>query len=240
MIGCMRVRNTATRSAVVAVVLPVMAAVPGCGGDAPGSARRDPPPPAPGSLAADTLAGAASAIPPDPRADTMLDTLLIEGMPEPVAMALVRAPAGFGLPFSTFLPPGLAVEFEAGGDGAAVRFLAAFGGSPARSAYLHVRLYPPGTTREDAMNAALVLAGAAAGPASPTEPPFWGLDARTFSVPGSGSITGRIVIARHGDRLLHVVTHYPAEYGDGLSPRFATILHHWRWEDTGRMLAGAR
>jgi hypothetical protein len=107
---------------------------------------------------------------------------------------------------------------------------------------MHVRLYPPGTTRGDAMNAALVLAGAAAGPgpASPAEPPVWGLDARTFSGRGSGSITGRIVIARHGDRLLHVVTHYPAEYGDGLGPRFARILHHWRWEDTGRMLAGAR
>jgi hypothetical protein len=241
LIGSVRVRNAPPRSAVAAVLLAAMATVlPGCdgrgGGTAPGDAPGDPPP-----AAADSLAGAAPATPPDPRAETMADTLLIEGMPEPVAMTLVRAPNGFGLPFSTYLPPGVAVEFESGGDGAAVRFLAAFGPQPDPSAYMHVRLYLPDTSPADAMDGALAVAGLAGGTHADTAtPPAWALNGRDISHTRDGTTyLGRALIASHGDRSLHVVTHYPAEYGDGLGPRFARILHHWRWEDTGRMLTGA-
>jgi hypothetical protein len=74
--------------------------------------------------------------------------------------------------------------------------------------------------------------------ADPAEPPGWGQEAYTFSYAGDGNvpITGRLVLGRHADRYFHVLTHYPAEYGDGLGPRFQSILEHWRWEDTGRPL----
>jgi hypothetical protein len=241
LIGSVRVRNAPRGAVAAAVILAAVAtALPGCDGrsdgNAPGAVRGDPLP-----APADSPAGAAPATPADPRAETKADTLLLEGMPEPVVMTLVRAPNGLGLPFSTYLPPGLAVEFESGGDGAAVRFLAAFGRQPDPSAYLHVRLYPPGTSPADAMDAALAVAGLAAGTHADTaDPPAWALNGRDISHARDGTTyLGRALIARHGDRFLHVVTHYPAEYGDGLGPRFARILHHWRWEDTGRMLTGA-
>ena len=247
MIRNMRTRNAPvpSRGIIAAVVLAALAALPACDGRGGDGARRDAPPAATESPGADTLAVAAPAAPdglPAARAETLSDTLLIEGMPEPVVMTLVRAPAGFDPAFSTYLPPGLVMESESRGDGAAVRFLAAFGGAPDRSAYMHVRPYPPGTSPADAMDAAIAVAGTTAGSHAPVDsPPAWVLDGRDISHARDGTMyLGRALIARKGDRLFHVVTHYPAEYGDGLGPRFARILHHWRWEDTGGMLTGGR
>jgi hypothetical protein len=46
------------------------------------------------------------------------------------------------------------------------------------------------------------------------------------------------MIARHEERRVRLVSHYPAEYGDGMGPRIARILSHWRWEDTGTSIGG--
>jgi hypothetical protein len=162
-------------------------------------------------------------------------------VPEPTPATLVRAPRGFDVPFSTYLPRGLNVDFNSRGDSAAVRFTAAFGGRPVRNAYMHILMYPPGTTRLVARGDAMAfLRGGAPwrNEGQPADPPPWALEAYTYAYTGDGGAyhVGRVVLGRHGSRYFHVVTHYPAEYGDGLGPRLNRILEHWRWEDTGRML----
>jgi hypothetical protein len=183
-------------------------------------------------------------LPPEsipPRAGTLRDTLLIEGMGEPVTMTLLRPPAGFGIPFTTYLPPGLRADFELHGDTSAVRFSAAFGGHLDENAYMHVRMYAPGSTDKVVRDLATAFIRSRApwrDEAQPAPPAAWADEAYTYQYSGDGAVpyTGRLVIARHRGRYFHVLTHYPAEYGDGLGPRFASVLGHWRWEDTGRPL----
>jgi hypothetical protein len=169
------------------------------------------------------------------------DTLLIEGTPEATTATLVDAPSDFALPFSTYVPDGISTEFGADGDVDAVRFTAAFSGRPDPNAYMHVFVYPAGTTGIQARTSAFafmrsrMLVGDAA---NPIEAPAWAREAYTLSYSGNAGVryVGRLILATHAGRYFHVLTHYPAEYGDGLGPRYTRILQWWRWEDTGRPL----
>jgi hypothetical protein len=185
------------------------------------------------------------------RAQTRQDTLMIEGMPEPTTSRLLRSPVDFAVPFSTYVPEGLESSFDDGGAGSGVRFTAAFAGVNEPNAYMHVRLYVPGEV-PDAMEVTSsflrtrqpqdhpVDGEAVEEPYRIVDPPTWGTSAFEFQYPGEGGALymGRIVIGVVRDRQFHVLTHYPAEYGDGLGPRFQRILEDWRWDDTGEMLTG--
>lgn len=178
-----------------------------------------------------------------PRAAEIRDTLVIEGMPEVVTFRLFRTPAGATVPFSTYVPEGIDAVFEGDSDTLSVRFPAAFNGMPHPNAYMHVRFYPAGATRREvrATVFAFLRSRAPAGEESqPADAPGWAEEAHAFTYRGDGNVlhVGRAIIASHGGRFFHVLTHYPAEFGDGLGPRFARILAHWRWEDTGEMLFG--
>jgi hypothetical protein len=183
-------------------------------------------------------------LPPEsiaPRAPAIRDTLLIEGMPEPTTATLVHTPPGFSLPFSTYVPHGITTEFGADGDSDAVRFTAAFAGRTEPNAYMHVFVYPAGTTGIQARSSAFEFLRSrflVGDEANPTDTPPWAREAYALSYSGDGGVhyVGRLIIATHADRYFHVLTHYPAEYGDGLGPRHARILQWWRWEDTGRPL----
>lgn len=178
-------------------------------------------------------------IPQRPR--EVQDTILIEGMREPTRARLLEAPPDFPVRFSTYVPDGIGSEFEGRGDSASVRFYASFGGAVDRNAYMHVRLYRAAMSRTAASTAATDFVRSRApwrDEATTVQPPPWGVEAYTFGYQGDGNrpYTGRMVLGHHRDRYFHVLTHYPAEYGDGLGPRFDRILQHWRWEDTGRPL----
>src|SRR5690606_24836892 len=67
------------------------------------------------------------------RPETREDTVMIEGMPELETSTLVRAPAGFNAPFSTYVPEGLNASFNAPST---ARFTAAFGGTVNENAYM--------------------------------------------------------------------------------------------------------
>lgn len=178
---------------------------------------------------------------PEPRTarpETLVDTLYIEGMPDVARATLVRAPQEFDMPFSTYLPQGMNVEYRTDSSGAAVRFVAAFGGVVEPQAYLQVRKHPLATSAQQARD--VVSAFLAGKTVRPADAPDWALDVHAFDYEDHAGIayTGRIMLARHGPRFLDVVQHYPPEYGDGLGPRFHSILRHWRWEDTGAPLIG--
>jgi hypothetical protein len=183
-------------------------------------------------------------LPPEsiaPRSRTIQDTLIIEGMPEPTTATLVQAPSDFDLPFSTYVPRGIQPDFDMDGRGDAVRFTAAFTGRPDPNAYMHVFVYPAGTTGVRARESAFEFLRSrflVGDEVQPVDAPAWGREAYALSYSGDGGAhyTGRMVLATHAGRYFHVLTHYPAEYGDGLGPRYARILEWWRWEDTGRPL----
>lgn len=186
-----------------------------------------------------------------PRAQTMTDTLMVEGMPEPSTATLLTTPPGTPMPFSTYVPQGIDASFEGEADTVAVRFAAAFTPESDPNAYMHVRFYVPGTSVADAretLNAFLVGRQPDDDPIGdqprnqPYEvmaaPPAWADEGYAIMYEGEGNVyySASLILASRGGRVFHVLTHYPAEYGDGLGPRFDFILRHWRWDDTGDML----
>lgn len=181
------------------------------------------------------------------RPATRQDTILIEGMPEASTATLLKTPADFPLPFSTYVPDGIGTQV----DSAGVRFSAAFDGVDNALAYMYVRPHAPDTELHEARDRVREFLTSRLANDDPvdtddyadvwdrSDAPDWAIDAYTFeyehAAPGS-LYFGRVILARHGATLFHVIIHYPAEYADGLAPRFDAILDDWRWEDTGRML----
>ncbi|MGH7463844.1 MAG: hypothetical protein ACREK1_01635, partial [Longimicrobiales bacterium] len=175
---------------------------------------------------------------PAPRPETRLDTVMVEGTAEVEESRLVTAPAGFAVPFSTYVPVGLQSDIQAPST---VRFTAAFAGNVNRNAYMEVFVYPDGAARPHGaaiLDRLMSERAAAEHENVPAERPSWAREATGFRYIGSDGInfTGSITVGQHGDSYFHVIRHYPVEYGDGLPPRLHTILRHWRWEDDGRML----
>jgi hypothetical protein len=175
------------------------------------------------------------------RPEAVRDTILLEGMPEPVTARLFRSPDGYGLPFTTYVPEGIEVSLETDADSGGIRFAAAFTGRRDPNAYMHVFAQPRGTTGVVARQTALEFLRSRfliGGEARPAEAPEWGTEAYAMAYSGDGGAryTGSLVLASHRGRWFHIMTHYPAEYGDGLEPRFRRMLEWWRWEDTGRPL----
>jgi hypothetical protein len=160
-----------------------------------------------------------------------VDTILIEGMPELVQLRLIREPAGFGAPFSTYVPEGFQVETNATDSVPAVRFVAAFGGVLNPAAFLEVALYPESISREDAMRRAGSDLPAGARVPEPEAVPWATAEWRARGRDAHGPFTGVVRLTSHGERFVRVMMRYPLEYGDGLPPRAAVILEEWRWGD---------
>lgn len=181
-----------------------------------------------------------------PRPAVLEDSISIEGMAQAERLTLVRSPAGFSPPFTTYLPSQMRVDFVASDTTPSVRFVAAFAGRTNPEAYLQVRLYPPGAAElvaRTAVDTYLRGRDPRQDNVHPSEGWQWTIDAYDFQYgagPQQSGFMGTIGIARHGNRFFHVLAHYPAEYGDGVGPRFERILREWRWEDDGSRLVPAR
>lgn len=188
------------------------------------------------------------------RPAAMVDTLRVEGMPEPVTLRLFAWEDPAGLPVSFYLPEGMVPERFDAGEGAALRVAANFTGVPDTAAFLHVYAYPPGTVEEAARQYVEGIITGLQVPGSrgfeqdrveetgttPSNRFSWALLERSFQIPPTGQpqFTGAVGLGRHLDRFFHVLYRYPPEYGDGMGPRIAAILATWRWEDTGTGLEG--
>lgn len=201
-----------------------------------------------GGAAENEGAGAASGA--GERPATRTDTLVLEGLAEPIALRLFRTPDDFPLPFSAYVPEDMAATIpDVEGEGAALRFEARFGGVPNERAFVHVFVYPPGTDPQTAL--ATVRAFQAAdgipvgrglaplGDAEAARDMAWAEHAYTLRIQGDDEwYLGSIGIGANEGRLFHVLSHYPAEYGDGFVPRADLILETWRWADGGPLQAG--
>jgi hypothetical protein len=82
------------------------------------------------------------------RPAALVDTIDIEGTAEPMPVTLVRTPAGFRLPFSTYVPNDMRVRMQQAGAASGVRIAAAFSGAEQPRAYMYVHMYEPGVSRE--------------------------------------------------------------------------------------------
>jgi hypothetical protein len=185
--------------------------------------------------------------PPRPaaRQTAITDTIMVEGMPEPVTLQLLQSPRDAAIHFSTYVPERLDARLEGGGDTVAVRIAAAFDGTPHPDAWMHIRFYPAGTTVDEAreMLSAFMatrrpeanpLGGRPADdPYQPAATPPWAEEAHAVQYRGEGDVLflGHVILATRDGRVFHVLRHYPAEYGDGVEPRFDAVLRHWQWGD---------
>jgi hypothetical protein len=180
--------------------------------------------------------------PADRPAERMIPVEL-EGFEEEVRFVLYRSPAGYPLPFSTYIPSDMVAEEVASGEGLAIRMVAAFGGLRNEGAAVHMIVHREGATEAEAVG---VLREIAAGlgtelvEAEQEESFAWSIrDFRNVALPSRLDATeGTMALGRRGGRLFSLVIHYPAEYGDGFGPRSRQILQEWRWEDTGEPLLG--
>lgn len=201
------------------------------------------------SVAAAEAADSEPAAVPDDRPPERLDTLRIEGMPEPMPLRLYGTPDDFRPGFGAYVPGDMLVEeteADDEGDGRSVHFRAAFGGQVTPDAFIHLYVFPDTVTPAGARAA---VRGYEAGRGIPVsrgieplpEPEAgrrmpWALEAYTFRYQSGGQwYLGSIGLGSHAGRLFHLITHYPAEYGDGFGPRADILLRTWRWAD-GSML----
>lgn len=192
---------------------------------------------------------------PEARAErrpaTRLDTMLLEGTPEPVTLNLFRTPPDFPLPFDAYVPEDMATEtsMEDGG-GAAVRFIAAFGGVRNPDAFMQLYVHPEGTDHQEALAAVRAFEAAQGVPVSMGLEPLpepeaaarmpWADASYVFRSQAGGGRwnVGSIGLGTHDGRVFHLIQRYPAEYGDGFGPRAALIVDTWRWSDGSALRDG--
>lgn len=161
-------------------------------------------------------------------AETIRDTLIVEGYPEPVTLRLVRGDDG-SLPFATYVPGDVAYNATASGEGAGYRFTL---GDPAQPyhAVLHVFMPSAESGMDDPRAYAQALAGDGVvlqplGDAAPwVEAGYsWYRDDRFGSVRAG---------TREGQRF-YIAEDMQEEMGDGFGPRAGMILKHWHWLPDG-------
>lgn len=203
----------------------------GAGDTLPGDTLSGGPPRAGAPSAQDTL--------PE-RPATRADTIFLEGMPEVTELTLVRSPAGFDPAFSTYVPEEMVPVFTRPDRGLELRFVAAFGGVRNEEASLGVLVYPPEATEEEVLTEARRVAEAHGATGQPSRPGRWEWSRveYPFGEVARARVFGTVAVGRHVDRWFRILLRYPPEYGDGFAPRAELILEEWRWEDTGRGLAG--
>lgn len=178
----------------------------------------------------------------DERPATLVDTLVVEGMPDPREMRLVESPPGFPLGFSTYVPADWRADEISSGEGDAVRLARNAGGTEDPVAAFVLFVYPAGASEADARALAEQVASSRGDQVEPlADPDPWALEALRFrETTGDppGRITGWIEVGREGGRLFHVLVYHPAEYGDGMGPTVGALVRHWRWDASGRGLGG--
>jgi hypothetical protein len=182
-------------------------------------------------------AGPAEADAPAGRPAEQRRVVQIEGMDEEMRVVLYRAPDGFPIPFSTYVPDDFVPEETASGEGDAVAFVARFGGYRNAEAAVRLIVAPPGMGREDMVAMLRTLtAGMGAGLSATDDRLFdWSeLEFRIEPRPGRMEGIGGIAAVgeRHG-RSFVLIAHHPPEYGDGFAPRAGIILDEWEWKEHG-------
>lgn len=147
------------------------------------------------------------------------DTLLIEGMPEPVTLQLYQSPPAWPFSFYTYLPPQMQAQTQSSGEGDAVVF--AF--SDARLTFF---TFPETVDREEAKERA--KAALATSEMHTCENKYeWQWSC--FVAADDPSQIKKVYVGENSGRYFYFLVHMPAEYADGFTPRYNLILDEWQW-----------
>jgi hypothetical protein len=156
---------------------------------------------------------------PDPFPQTRQDTLLLEGMREPVELQLYRSPEGWPLQVATYLPPDIEAEEVSSGEGDALQFRMG-------EALLSFVLLPEGTNRSSAQVRAKANFGKANVQSCQSS---WDWQWKCMYVSNLQGRTKRLLIGEQQGRQFYFFLDYPLEYGDGAAPRFDMVIRGWRF-----------
>lgn len=174
-----------------------------------------------------------------PRPEHVTDTILLEGMPEPIRLRLYRADPSGSIGFSTYVPEEMIVERVSTDDGVEIRFIAAFGGQRNDEAFMSLFFLPAGTSEREAADLTARVAGSRGlVPAVPGRDAWLAGSIAEYWAPqgcpgDEDCMRGRSALLRKGDRFVQVLLVYPIVYAEGLVPRANLIMENLRWADAG-------
>ena len=174
-------------------------------------------------------------------APTKTDTIYVEGEPQPKTLTLLDVP---DLPFVTYFPTDeFVTEVTRSPRGHGVRFYVNFGGVENREAYVAIFVAGGETPADSVVELRTFLTSTftelgweqTSGEVSSCD---WAADHLTFQDTAADALTnGYVCFGEHDGLPFYILTHAPAEYGDGFGPRVQTLMEEFRWRDTGEGLA---
>ncbi len=151
---------------------------------------------------------------------TRQDTLMLEGMPEPVALNLYEAPEGWPITFHTYVPANFKVETLTNQRDHTIRFSMG-------DAVINFVIMPEGTNRSRAQSMAKASLGATnVQSCRPSYKWQW----ECLYVSEKPDQIASVLLGEQQGRQFYYHISYPAEYADGFSPRYAKVLEEWRFE----------
>jgi hypothetical protein len=169
------------------------------------------------------------------RPATRRGVIAIEGATDSIDLRLTRSPDDFPVRFSTYVPADMVPETETTPNGFAFEVVASFQGRRNDRAYVQFFFYPPGTSlalARSTVDSFVSGLNPEIDRSRPAMPYPWAIERTAFSYPHEDELfIGSIALAQRGNVVFHYLEHYPAEYGDGMAGRIATILDEWRWGD---------
>ncbi|MGB4314886.1 MAG: hypothetical protein WBK02_07700 [bacterium] len=168
------------------------------------------------------------------RPETKSDTISLEGQEETFAFTLLDAE---NIGFTTYLPEDIVATVVSSDEGDAVIAYTNFAGQQREDAYLSFFLYQKGITMEEAMAGTkdMLAADGYGFPEATGEYRSypWAQEEFRFTKEQEGTnYTGTAAFGNRGDRVFRVMTHMPAEFGDGFGARIAKIIDAIEWYTT--------
>lgn len=158
-------------------------------------------------------------------------TISVEGEKTQIPVKLYQYPSP---KFSTYFPEkDFIVDSSASGEGAGIRFYANFGGKKNENAYIHF-FFPANAnnlaqvrTRVYGKRGLLASNNWQSINKTSKVPYSWVTEKISFKQrKNNQNIIGNVYIGQYQGKAFYVITHYPAEYGDGFAPRENIILQN--------------
>ncbi|NLY56144.1 MAG: hypothetical protein GX058_06510 [Firmicutes bacterium] len=160
-----------------------------------------------------------------PESDTAV--VLVEGEETLLNLNRFVAPEAWSTRLSTYFPDDFLVETSRTLEGFSVKFIANFGGFFNPDAFLEIFLFAPGLKQPeiDAVTAKLVETYKL----TPNQGNRFEWSTAEYGLTVARSTITHLAVGVWNGQPLYVLTHYPAEYGDGFGPRAAVILERLEW-----------
>ena len=166
------------------------------------------------------------AVRPWQRPETVVETVVAEGMDEQVTLRLVHFPEA-PLPFSTYVYDTWDTDLASSGEGTAVRMTT---GEPPFEGVLSLFVPAGAPTEAEIVELARSMAESNGGAQEMVAPADWVRTGYSFR---TGDTIGTVQVGAHAGTWFYVYETFPIEMGDGFGPASAVALDRLRWDDDG-------